>query len=336
MRVLVIGSEGFVGKSLMRRLRSGAAIGTLGQSATLISRLDLHMESAEAATPGPTERCIAGDLGERAVLEAAIAGGVDCIFHLASVPGGAAERDFELGLKVNLQSMIALLEVLRSAGNRPRMVFASTVGVYGVPMPEVIDEDTLPIPSLSYGAHKFVGEVLLADYSRRRFIDGRALRMPGIVARPPTRGMLSIFLSDLIRDLSAGREVVCPVAADAPSWWMSRPCVVDNLLHAASIPDRALPAQLPTAGATADNGRSGERDRRSLRRRGARAGELSPGSPATAAVRQLSAAALTACACGGVPTRWRRGDAGAPGTRRCLSAGQATGTTRWGIHDRSS
>ncbi|HXI77719.1 MAG TPA: NAD-dependent epimerase/dehydratase family protein [Steroidobacteraceae bacterium] len=243
MRVLVIGSEGFVGKSLMRRLRAGAAIGTLGRSATLISRLDLHMESAGAATPGPTERCIAGDLGERAVLEAAIAGGVDCIFHLASVPGGAAERDFELGLKVNLQSMIALLEVLRSAGNRPRMVFASTVGVYGVPMPEVIDEDTLPIPSLSYGAHKFVGEVLLADYSRRRFIDGRALRMPGIVARPPTRGMLSIFLSDLIRDLSAGREVVCPVAADAPSWWMSRPCVVDNLLHAASIPDSALPAQ---------------------------------------------------------------------------------------------
>jgi nucleoside-diphosphate-sugar epimerase len=176
-------------------------------------------------------------------LERAVAGGVDCVFHLASVPGGAAERNFELGLKVNLESTINLLEVLRATGTNPRLVFASTVGVYGVPLPEVIDEDSLPLPSLSYGAHKYASEVLLADYARRGFVDGRALRIPGIVARPPTNGMLSIFLSDLIRELSAGRSVVCPVEPHAPSWWMSRPCVVDNLLHAAALPQSALPSQ---------------------------------------------------------------------------------------------
>jgi len=168
---------------------------------------------------------------------------VDCVFHLASIPGGAAERNFELGLKVNLESTINLLEVLRTTGTNSSVIFASTVGIYGVPMPDVIDEDTLPLPSLSYGAHKFAGEVLLADYSRRGFVDGRTLRIPGIVARPPTDGMLSIFLSDLIRELSAGQSVVCPVDADAPSWWMSRPCVVDNLLHAAALPTAALPSQ---------------------------------------------------------------------------------------------
>jgi D-erythronate 2-dehydrogenase len=243
VRVLIIGSEGFIGQSLVRRLRAGAAVGNGGERATHLLRLDLRTAADTPAGSAITEHRIAGDIADHAVLESAMTGGIDCVFHLASVPGGAAERDFALGLKVNLQSGISLLEVLRAAGNCPRLVFASTVGVYGVPMPEVIDEDTVPVPSLSYGAHKYVGEVLLADYSRRGFIDGRSLRIPGIVARPPTTGMLSIFLSDLIRNLSAGRSVVCPVAADAPSWWMSRPCVVDNLLHAAALPAGVLTPQ---------------------------------------------------------------------------------------------
>lgn len=242
MRVLVIGSEGFIGQALVARLRTGAAVGSSGVSATRIVRLDVSMPKDAANTTDADERCIAGDIANPSVLQAALSDGIDCVFHLASVPGGAAERSFELGLKVNLQSGITLLEALRAAGNRPRVVFASTIGVYGVPMPTVIDEDTVPSPSLSYGAHKFIGEVLLADYSRRGFLDGRSLRLPGIVARPPTTGMLSIFLSDLIRDLAAGRPVICPVSADGPAWWMSRACVVDNLLHAARLDCAVLPA----------------------------------------------------------------------------------------------
>lgn len=243
MRVLVIGSEGFIGQALIRRLRAGAAVGPRGERTTLITRLDLRVGPSHPPGTSIAEREIAGDICDRAVLEQAVELGVDCVFHLASVPGGAAERDFELGLKVNLESTVNVLEVLRKGGNHPLLVFASTIGVYGVPLPEVIDEATAPLPSLSYGAHKYVGEVLLADYSRRRFVDGRALRIPGIVARPTSSGQLSIFLSDLIRELSAGRSVVCPVEASAPSWWMSRPCVVDNLLHAARLPASALPPQ---------------------------------------------------------------------------------------------
>ena len=134
-------------------------------------------------------------------------------------------RDFELGLRVNLEATIALLEALRNTASVPRYVFASTIGVYGVPMPDVIDEDTIPVPSLSYGAHKLIGEILAADYSRRGHIDGVSLRLPGIVARPPqASGMLSAFLSDMLREVAAGNRFVCPVAKTGVSWWMSRPC----------------------------------------------------------------------------------------------------------------
>jgi nucleoside-diphosphate-sugar epimerase len=135
---------------------------------------------------------------------------------------------------------LRILEQLRtqtSAGlPPPKVVFASTIGVYGVPLPEVIDENTIPAPTLSYGAHKLIGEVLITDYSRRGYIDGRTLRLPGIVARPPqAAGMLSAFMSDLIRSLSAGRNFACPVAREGMAWWMSRACVVENLLHAAGL-----------------------------------------------------------------------------------------------------
>ena len=180
-------------------------------------------------------RLIEGDIGDPATLSRGIDGGVDCVFHLASIPGGAAEQNFELGMRVNLHATLSLLEILRLSTQRPILVFASSIGVYGVPMPVLIDETTIPLPTLSYGTQKLIGEYLVADYSRCGFIDGRSVRIPGIVARPRAEGMLSLFLSDLIRELSAGRRFVCPVAAEAESWFMSRPCVVENLLHAASL-----------------------------------------------------------------------------------------------------
>jgi nucleoside-diphosphate-sugar epimerase len=151
---------------------------------------------------------------------------------------------------VNLHATLSLLEALRLAEQKgtgatarsvaPTLVFASSIGIYGVPMPAVIDESTIPLPSLSYGAQKLIGEYLVADYARRGFVDGRSVRIPGIVARPPSTGMLSLFLSDLIRELSAGRSFICPVAPSGLSWFMSRPCIVDNLLHAAAL----TPAQV--------------------------------------------------------------------------------------------
>ena len=146
MKVLVVGSEGYIGQALIARLLSGVPLAAGAVPAQQITRLDVRMG---AAATDDRLRAVEGDISDREVLNRAIGGGVDCVFHLASIPGGAAEKNFELGLKVNLQATIDLLEVLRLTGQNPRLIFASTIGIYGVPMPAVIDEQTVPEPSLS-------------------------------------------------------------------------------------------------------------------------------------------------------------------------------------------
>jgi nucleoside-diphosphate-sugar epimerase len=127
-------------------------------------------------------------------------------------------------------------------------VFASSVAVYGEPMPALVNDATSPRPTLSYGAQKLIGEILLADYSRRGWIDGLALRLPGIVARPPEpSGHLSAFMSDIFWKLAAGEPFTCPVSPQAVAWWMSAGCCVDNLLHAI----RLAPEQRQSARAIA-------------------------------------------------------------------------------------
>ena len=233
MNILVTGAEGFIGRALVARLLSSGLLPSLGDARRQVILLDRQFSAP------PTDarvRQVAGDITDAAVLREAVRDGVDCVFHLASIPGGAAEAQFEAGLRVNLEATLRLLESLRAQATPAKVVFASTIGVYGVPLPDVIDEETLPAPTMSYGTHKLIGELLIADYSRRGFIDGRSLRLPGIVARPPqAAGMLSAFMSDLIRELSAGRSFACPVSREGKAWWMSRTCVVENLLHAAGL-----------------------------------------------------------------------------------------------------
>jgi len=232
MNVLITGADGFIGRKLVARLLSGA-LQAQGKQLSQLTLLDQHFGGQPA---DPRVRHVEGDLTSGQTLRDATEAAPDVVYHLASIPGGAAAKNFELGLRVNLQGTITLLETLRARESKPRVVFASTIGVYGVPLPDVIDEDTLPEPSMSYGAHKFIGEVLMRDYSLRGFIDGRSLRLPGIVSRPPqASGMLSAFMSDMIRDLWAGKEFTCPVGAEGRAWWMSRPCVVDNILHASAL-----------------------------------------------------------------------------------------------------
>jgi nucleoside-diphosphate-sugar epimerase len=166
LRILITGADGFIGRALVQRLFSG------GHELVLLDRTfasrfgDAHV------------RYVAGDLTQHAVLREAVGEGVDLVFHLASVPGGASESDFTLGLRVNLQGTIDLLEQLRASGHRSVVVFASTIGVFGVPLPPLIDETTVPQPSLSYGAEKLADEILMSEYSRRGFIDGRSVRLP--------------------------------------------------------------------------------------------------------------------------------------------------------------
>lgn len=238
MRVLITGANGFVGRALAHRLLE---TGRIGADAAAITELVLADLRFDAPPTDARVRLVAGSIADAEVLAAAFAQPLDCVFHLASIPGGAAERDYALGLDINLRATLAILEHLRAQPRLARLVFTSTIAVYGAPLPARVDDATPLRPNLSYGAHKLVGEILVEDYSRRGWIDGRSLRLPGIVARPPApSGLLSAFMSDVFWKLAAGERFACPVSPQAVAWWMSARCCVDNLLRAASLAPEQL------------------------------------------------------------------------------------------------
>jgi D-erythronate 2-dehydrogenase len=233
--VVVTGAQGFVGAALVRRLLD---TGLPGLDLNRLTLVDLHFEDAH-----PDSRVVhlAGNVAEAEVRDLAFSSPVDLVFHLASVPGGAAEKDYELGYRVNLEATQALLETLgrqprTDARQSPGFVFASTIAVYGEHLPSVVDEGTLPAPALSYGAHKLASEILVADATRRGWVNGCSLRLPGVVARPGEgTGLMSAFMSQLFWQLAAGRPITLPVAAHGVAWWISVKACVDNLLHAVSV-----------------------------------------------------------------------------------------------------
>lgn len=238
MRVLVTGAGGFIGRVLVKRL---LAHGLAGQDVSQLVVADLGLDGL----PDDPRLCrVAGSIAEAGVLERALAQPVQAVFHMASVPGGAAEQAPDLARRVNLDATVQLLGLLREQATRPRLVFASTVAVYGHPLPAVVDDATPPRPAMSYGAHKLAAEVLIADAARRGWVDACSLRLPGVVARPGDgAGMVSAFMSQLFWKLAAGEPIVLPVSADGTAWWISVGACVDNLLHAASVDTARLDAR---------------------------------------------------------------------------------------------
>ena len=205
-----------------------------------LTLMDLRFEGPEVARV----RRLSGSIADPALLARAFDTPVDVVFHLASVPGGSAELNYELGRQVNLDATLKLLEAARAqatGGSRPPVfVFASSIAVLGSPLPAPVSDSTPLRPQLTYGAHKLLGEILVSDFSRRGWVDGRSIRLPGIVARPPQKsGLLSAFLSDILRELAAGRSFDCPIPADSTTWLMSVHRLVENLLHAAVLPAEA-------------------------------------------------------------------------------------------------
>lgn len=252
MHVVITGAAGFVGRALAARLLTLRDLG--GRAISRLTLLDLACGGT--ADGDARLRLGEGDLADPVFVEGALDGvPVDLCFHLASLPGGAAEADYPRARRVNLDATQALLERFKlqaeQGGPRVRVVFASTIAVFGE-LTGPVDEDTLPRPRLTYGAQKLIGEIWIDDFSRRGWIDGLSLRLPGVLARPPApTGQLSAFMSDLLRELAAGRPFVCPVSPQATTWASSLPVVVDNLLHAASVPGAALAGRrsitLPTS-----------------------------------------------------------------------------------------
>ena len=229
MHILVTGANGFIGRHLIATLLAQGSVA--GREIQALTALDLALDQVGDS---PLLHRIPGSYSDPQVLQQAFARPVDLAFHLAAVPSGLCEQNPALGMEVNVQGMIRLLDALKAQQNSCKLVFASSIAVYGKPDTELHTDHTPPAPTLSYGAYKVVGEVLLNDYIRRGWLQGCSLRLPGIVTRPPEpNGAVSIFFSDLIRELAAGRPVRCPVSPQAHSWLMSVGCCVRNLLHAA-------------------------------------------------------------------------------------------------------
>lgn len=238
MRVLITGGGGFLGVKLAKALAAKGEI--RGEPIT-------HMIQADLFEPAPVEAGfpVAGralDIGDRAAMDAVFAaegdGPPDAVFHLAAVVSGQAEAEFDIGLRVNLMGTINLLEAARAAGTKPIIVYTSSVAVYGGEIPDLIEDHTILNPQTSYGAQKAAGELLVTDYSRKGFIDGRGLRLPTVTVRPgKPNAAASSFMSSIFREPLQGETANCPVAEDYPIWNSAPRTVVANLVHAAEVPE---------------------------------------------------------------------------------------------------
>ncbi|MGN6206617.1 NAD-dependent epimerase/dehydratase family protein [Humibacter sp.] len=235
--VLITGAAGFVGERLVRRMLADERFATTRFTVADVSVADPH----GALAADPRVNVVEGDLCEPEVLAAAIAEHPDAVAHLAGVLGGAAERDHALARRVNVDATLNLLEALRDAPGVPRVVYASSIAVFGPPLPERIDDDTRPEPVMTYGAQKLMIEAVIGQFSARGWIDGLALRLPGIVARPDADIRLrSAFLSTLFTACAAGDDFVVPAPESGTSWLLSVPACIDAIVHGVLLDAGAL------------------------------------------------------------------------------------------------
>jgi len=249
MRVLITGAGGFIGRGLTAAVLAGG-LNAQGIEELVLVDGDLSKLPVNENDNLSTTR-IQGSIGDNPVLEQVFARPVDVVFHLAGITSGAAQENLDLGLAVNVQATMTLLDALnqprQKAAPPPRLIFASSIAVFGAPLPASVNDDTPPEPILSYGCQKRMMELLIADYARRGVVDGRSIRFSGVIARPAQKqgvqkAALSAFSSDILRELAANRPWVCPVSKDATSWLVSHFCAVTQLLVAAKIPAGQWPA----------------------------------------------------------------------------------------------
>jgi D-erythronate 2-dehydrogenase len=235
MHILLTGAAGMIGRKLTARLIANKNLN--GKSIERLTLLDVTApERPENLSAHLTT--LAADLADPATAGASVAGRPDVIFHLAAVVSGEAELDFEKGVHVNFDGSRALLEAVRAIGDgyRPRFVFTSSIAVFGAPFPESIPDDFALTPLTSYGTQKAMVELMLADYTRRGFVDGIGIRLPNIVVRPgkPNKAA-SGFFSSIIREPLNGEEATLPVDENVRNWHASPRAAVGFLIHGAEL-----------------------------------------------------------------------------------------------------
>lgn len=244
MNILITGGCGFLGARLARTLLAQGALAVAGEPARSITTISL----ADRAPP-PDDlvadarvRFIGGDLNAQIASRAIPAQGTDVVFHLAAAVSGECEADFDLGMHSNLEATRALLDACRGLGTRPTFVFASSLAVFGnlpgQPLPELIEDFTLPTPQSSYGIQKFIGEQLVADFARKGFVRGRSVRLMTVSVRPgKPNGAASSFLSGMIREPLAGQKAACPVPAGTLVALSSPARTIAGVIRAAQATD---------------------------------------------------------------------------------------------------
>ena len=238
MEILVTGGAGFLGQQLIARV---LAKGTLrladaqGARDEPVSRI-VCFDVGEGAIRDPRVRNVAGDISDPAQVRALVSKDTGAVVHLAAVVSGTAEADFDLGMRVNLDGTRHLLEACRALGTAPRLLFSSSIAVFGGALPPVVTDATTPTPQGSYGIQKLVGELLVQDYTRKGFIDGRAVRVPTVVVRPGRpNGAASGFASGIIREPLSGIDAPLPVPPETEMWVASPRTVVGMLLRALEL-----------------------------------------------------------------------------------------------------
>jgi nucleoside-diphosphate-sugar epimerase len=239
MKILITGGAGFLGQRLARRLLDRGELN--GKPISELVLLDVARPADARLLADSRVRAETGDISDRAVLERHVDASTEAIFHLAAIVSGQAEADFDLGMKINLDASRALLEVCRAAGHVPRVVFTSSVAVYGGTLPAIVRDDTALNPQSSYGTQKAIAELLLCDYARRGFVDGRVLRLPTISVRPgKPNAAASSFASGIIREPLNGERSVCPVDGGTRLWLLSPRSAIEALIAGCELDRAAL------------------------------------------------------------------------------------------------
>ena len=240
MQILVLGAAGMVGRKLVERLLRDGRLGK--NDITRMTLQDVVAPVRPDKTGFPVD-IVAGDFAVAGFAEKLIATRPDVIFHLAAIVSGEAELDFDKGYRINLDGTRMLLDAIRLAGGgyKPRIVFTSSIAVFGAPFPDKIGDEFFNTPLLSYGTQKAIGELLLADYTRRGFMDGIGIRLPTVCIRPglPNKAA-SGFFSNILREPLAGKEAVLPVSESVRHWHATPRSAVGFLLHAAMLDSAAV------------------------------------------------------------------------------------------------